>query len=773
MTTLDVFFLGAGQPSGLKPAALKRISSNQKALDWQLQSIGRIPANKIHFIGGFHIDEIIAEYPQLNYTLVPEWKTNNVIHTLLQAPFLPKNDALLLYSDTLFRPKSIEALTQIAADVAIGVDSHWLTRYANRSDQDIDSSEVINLSEVGLEGDQETVEFTGIIKLSANAVALLKDLDSQVTTNLIELIHMFHRQGLAIKLFDLKGDWTEFNSDLDIAHFILGTKSETLYRLYPLVKHSIIGQQVTFTVDEWAKQPAFYLQKIKQRFTGKPLVIRSSSFAEDCWGESHAGGFESILNVDSSSDQLVIQAVEQVIASYQGSKSLAEDQVLIQECLNQVQMSGVVFTRSLETGAPYYRINFDDQTQSTESVTSGNGEQLRTVIVSKNHVNDISHLPESLKPVLEGVKEIEALLNYDKLDIEFAVDSEGQLHIFQVRPIAVAHHKFDVGDAVIKAELDRCLSEFKQAQISGPGLCGKHTYFGVMPDWNPAEIIGIRPKPLAFSLYRYLIVDEIWALQRHEFGYRDVSQYPLIRLFAGQPYVNIRNCLNSFIPASVPEDSAERIVNAYLNILKDHPRFHDKIEFEVALTVLSPCFGQHAERRLIPLGVSKTDIEYLRLGLYELTQQAFSRLTEDIAGIENLANGREQIKRSDISPLNKALMLLKDCKKHGTLAFSHAARAGFVAMSFINEMVTLGVISQADKEAFLSSFSTVAGEFEMDAYRASVQQITKQEFVDNYGHLRPGTYDITAKSLLGGPPKVSLFKIKSCPTKVGNYIQNF
>ena len=38
-----------------------------------------------------------------------------------------------------------------------------------------------------------------------------------------------------------------------------------------------------------------------------------------------------------------------------------------------------------------------------------------------------------------------------------------------------------------------------------------------MPDWNPAEIIGTGPKPLAFSLYRGLITNDIWARQRFEF----------------------------------------------------------------------------------------------------------------------------------------------------------------------------------------------------------------------------------------------------------------
>ena len=61
-----------------------------------------------------------------------------------------------------------------------------------------------------------------------------------------------------------------------------------------------------------------------------------------------------------------------------------------------------------------------------------------------------------------------------------------------------------------------------------------------MPDWNPAEIIGVRPSPLAFSLYRWLITDDVWATQRAEFGYRDVRPHPLIVGFCGQPYVDIR-----------------------------------------------------------------------------------------------------------------------------------------------------------------------------------------------------------------------------------------
>ena len=44
---------------------------------------------------------------------------------------------------------------------------------------------------------------------------------------------------------------------------------------------------------------------------------------------------------------------------------------------------------------------------------------------------------------LKEFQEIESLLIYDKLDIEFAVDNNDVIHIFQVRPITVNHSNYE------------------------------------------------------------------------------------------------------------------------------------------------------------------------------------------------------------------------------------------------------------------------------------------------------------------------------------------
>ena len=94
-------------------------------------------------------------------------------------------------------------------------------------------------------------------------------------------------------------------------------------------------------------------------------------------------------------------------------------------------------------------------------------------------------------------------------------------------------------------------------------LIGKKRYFTTMTDWNPAEIIGLKPKPLAISLYQSLITDEIWSESRVNLGYKDVIKMPLLYSFYGTPYIDLRTDMNSFL---IPELS-KKIQTLLINFL--------------------------------------------------------------------------------------------------------------------------------------------------------------------------------------------------------------
>ena len=54
------------------------------------------------------------------------------------------------------------------------------------------------------------------------------------------------------------------------------------------------------------------------------------------------------------------------------------------------------------------------------------------------------------------------------------------------------------------------------------------------------------------------------------------------------------------------------------------------------------------------------------------------------------------------------------------------------------------MISQAAMDQFMQSIETVSKQFVLDANKVSKTLLTKDEFIKRYGHLRPGTYDITS-----------------------------
>jgi phosphohistidine swiveling domain-containing protein len=302
------------------------------------------------------------------------------------------------------------------------------------------------------------------------------------------------------------------------------------------------------------------------------------------------------------------------------------------------------------------------------------------------------------------------------------------------------------------------VTRYQELQKALPFISGDNTIFANMPDWNPAEIISTRPKPLAFSLYQKLITNETWALQRSEYGYHDVRPYPLIVSFSGQPYVDVRASLNSFIPSTVSKDCRDRIVNAYLSILSANPHFHDKLEFDVAFTIWTPEFLETARARLIPYGVTENDLLELEVGLKEVTKTALTRLDDDIKSVDLLENRCEQICNSQLRTIDKIFALIDDCERFGTLAFSHAARAGFVATTLMKSLVNQNVLTETRKMEFLNSFNTVAGEFESDKADYLIGLVSKEQLVKKYGHLRPGTYEVTTQAYWEDPEQYLLPK---------------
>jgi phosphohistidine swiveling domain-containing protein len=514
------------------------------------------------------------------------------------------------------------------------------------------------------------------------------------------------------------------------------TKAETLCRLLPVLKKSVVLPQVCFTVEEWNNEQEACLKNLQNGLAkhGSKLIVRSSAITEDDMNNSNAGAFKTIGNVSLNNLKRVKSAIEEVIESF-GSDSALENQVFVQPYLKNISMSGVVLTRDLENLAPYYIINYDDYHKSIGTVTSGYSGHLKTLVLFRNHSTQNSRF----KRLLEAISEIEQTLNCDYLDIEFAIGESGKIFLLQVRPIVRRGKKLP-DSAVVGCYLQKIYKKLIKLNKKFPYIDGEQTMFGIMPDWNPAEMIGTKPRPLALSLYKELITDRTWAYQRNNYGYKNLRSFPLLVTFIGHPYIDVRVSFNSFIPGDLEADLSSKICNYYLQKLKDNPHSHDKVEFDIILS----CYFFNIDDKLKKLeiaGFSKEETARLKKSLLKLTNSIISPKDSvfyiDLEKIESLKIRQEKVLGAPFAILERIFWLIEDCKRYGTLPFAGLARAGFIAVQMLKSFVAIGLMSHEDLNRFMLSMNTVARQMAKDHHR-----LPKQEFLKRYGHLRPGTYDI-------------------------------
>ncbi len=514
---------------------------------------------------------------------------------------------------------------------------------------------------------------------------------------------------------------------------LFGTKAETLASLESILTSVRVLPQFRFTVEQWlrAGMDLFTVERLPDWFA-QLLIVRSSSITEDSSLESLAGHFISVPNVHGLS--ILRESISKVIDSFHGNSP--QDQIFIQPMLTDVTISGVAFSRDPNNGAPYFVVNYDDHSGSVDTVTGGSSNDLVTYYQTK-YKGDIKS--EWLEKVISLLVELETLFAHDALDIEFAIDKNGELYLLQVRPLVI------ISDASLTvSEHERILTQIsnKVQSLSKPHpyLLGYRSVFGIMPDWNPAEIIGVRPRPLALSLYKELVTDNIWAYQRDNYGYKNLRSFPLLISFAGLPYIDVRVSFNSFIPSDVDEELAERLVNYYIDRLIEVPSHHDKVEFEIIYS----CYTMDMPKRLQALrqaGFSEQDCDGLAESLRHLTNNIIHSETglwkKDVAKLEDLQTRLDVILNSELNDVEKIYWLLEDCKRYGTLPFAGLARAGFIAVQLLKSLVVVNVLSEQDYTCFMNSLNTVSSGISKD-----FQKLSQKTFLEKYGHLRPGTYDI-------------------------------
>ena len=525
------------------------------------------------------------------------------------------------------------------------------------------------------------------------------------------------------------------------------SKSLTLKLLKKQLKKSKIEDIFDFTVEQWINNENLILQKITKSFSTN-IIIRSSAIGEDSIEKSQAGNYLSILNIDPKSKSKVKSSIQSVINSYKNKKNFnKKNQILIQTQTKNIKISGVIFTRTPDIGSPYYIVNYET-TGATDGVTKGVVNN--TIKIFRN--SKLNKSQRIWKSLLDSIKEIEQVVNNSLLDIEFGITKSNKVVIFQVRPITTINSKNIIEDSKIEKLIESSKKQFNKKNYE-KSLFGKYTIFSDMADWNPAEIIGHDTNVLDYSLYDFLIMDYSWHKGREIIGYQKTS-INLMTRFGNKPYVDIRASFNSLIPDNINKKLKNKLIEFYFKKLEKYPYLHDKIEFEILFTCYEPFF-QERLNELKSYNFKNSEIKILKQNLLEFTNKLinnFHSISEECNNsINQMKNNRIKIinKLSKSSRKNKDLfnaseLLLKDCKSLGTIYFSTMARIAFIASIILKNLVRSGHVSEKFLDEFMNSINSPLSQFQNDQINYMKKKITKKQFLQKYGHLRPGTYDITA-----------------------------
>lgn len=530
--------------------------------------------------------------------------------------------------------------------------------------------------------------------------------------------------------------------DAEVSCVSLGTKAESLERIAPLLTTAVCLPQIFFTVDDWQRDRAGITRAVCSAFGQKALAVRSSALSEDTEKNSNAGAFCSIIGVAASAARIET-AVERVIASY--DKPNPRNQVLVQPQLRGVALSGVVLTRDLQHGAPYFVISVESS-GGTTGITSGTACGATTTYLRRDA--PVPQTPAFLQPIVDMARELELLTGLDALDIEFAIDSNLTAYLLQVRPIAEIESRLPE-PACEGMLLEEVRAVIGSCEERAQGLAGRRALLSDMSDWNPAELIGSHPSPLARSLFEFLVTDAAWREGRAQLGYFEPTGKSLLVVLAGRPYIDIRNSFNSLLPAALPGKLRESVIDEAMDHLELNPYLHDKVEFEVLTSCYTPSFDLR-EDRFKSAGLTSGEIADLKSVLRDHTE---ALVRGDFRSLPSLMSELAEMDAVRASPLDfdavghtlsRVRDLLTDCRRRGATSFASVARLAFVGNALLRSLIEIGAVSTQRADAFLRSFTTVATEMTAALAATRNRTLPLEEFLSQYGHLRPGTFDISS-----------------------------
>ena len=466
----------------------------------------------------------------------------------------------------------------------------------------------------------------------------------------------------------------------------------------------------------------------------KQIIIRSNSSKEDTEQSSNAGKFLSIGPIDKDDISLIKKSWKEVLQSYEKEDN---NTVIFQDYVDGAKSVSVLTSYKVGTDSAYRTFSTYYGSQ-TDAVTSGKYNRIKNFFIHRS----LDNLPEKFKEYNKLFKiqnQLESLFGNKQLDIEIVINQKEEPLLLQVRPLmgkVIKKEPIMVERSVIEENVKR----YKKLISPTDDRFGTNQIYSNMSDMNPAEMIGKKPDNIAFSLYKFMFTDTTWNKQRGEFGYRMYSGGKLMELFNNVAYINVNHSLNSFLTRNIENETCEKIINYQLKKLETYPHLHDSIEFDISRSSYTfetdDKFGEEYKNI-----IDKKEIIQWHHDLIEIDSFNSSTLQKNNKIILDAFSKLDD----SFQYLNKENM--KFVRDNMALPFTHHSRLGFVYFAQLNNFLKNEVITDEEKNKLLLSVNSISTKMKSDAYRVKTEEISLNDFLSIYGHVRAGNYNLSSSNL--------------------------
>src|SRR5262245_59541879 len=240
---MKAIIIGAGRGRRLMPLTEDDPTSfapigGRRILVWDLQSLRGGAFTELVVIGGWQIDKIRREYPELTFVHNERWPQNNILASLMHARAHMSGGFVCSYADILYRSSIVERLLAHPGDIVLAVDTDWRNRYQHRTAHPEDDAEKVRVSgdrllEVSrrIASHEAHGEYIGVAKFSPAGAALLcehfdtveqnfsgrpfRDSQSVEKAYLIHLLQHMLEAGVPFATVNTHGDYMEIDTTED------------------------------------------------------------------------------------------------------------------------------------------------------------------------------------------------------------------------------------------------------------------------------------------------------------------------------------------------------------------------------------------------------------------------------------------------------------------------------------------------------------------------------------------------------------------------------